>query len=74
MGPCSTSRLSGEIHKEDPTIDATATEPVKTHYYSPKVKASKGATDFIVRLLLAVWIKYSLLVELLAALSVSFQD
>ena len=35
---------------------------------------TKGATDFIVRLLLAVWIKYSLLVELLAALSVYFQD
>lgn len=33
---------------------------------------TKGATDFIVRLLLAVWIKYSLLVELLAALSVPF--
>lgn len=35
---------------------------------------TKGATDFIVRLLLAVWIKYSLQVELLAALSVYFQD
>jgi hypothetical protein len=28
-----------QIHKEDPYKDATATEPVKTHYYSPKVKA-----------------------------------
>lgn len=42
--PCSTSRLSssslwGEdrIHKEDLYKDAI--EPVKTHYYSPKVKA-----------------------------------
>lgn len=26
-----------QIHKEDPYKDAT--EPVKTHYYSPKVKA-----------------------------------
>lgn len=41
---------------------------------APLLYYTKGATDFIVRLLLAVWIKYSLLVELLAALSVYFQD
>jgi hypothetical protein len=35
----STERGEDQIHKEDPTKDATATEPVKTHYYSPKVKA-----------------------------------